>query len=694
MRADHLIVLTLAALSLTMPSFAQGSGAAAAIWHDRGDTTTLDLSTGPGGAAREPGTVFRFIKESQSGTSPKFDVEDERGTAWKVKLGEEARAETAAARLIWAVGYDVDEDYYRASMHVTGMARLARGQQYVSNGNTVTGARLERDVPSEGAGTWSWYTNPFVGTREFNGLRVMMALVNNWDLKEVNNGTSGTSDGGRLYGITDLGATFGRTGNTFGRSKGVLKDYAGARFIEKVTPTYVDFRMNSRPFFLTIFNVRNYRMRTRMESVAKRVPIADVRWICDRLGALSRSQISDAFRAAGFSPDDVEGYTTVVEQRVAILKAVGSPQGAAPQTAAPEASGRMTAGEAADRCVTSTCRQVPVRETLTAITLGTPYAHAIFGGFEQGTGIGGGVQVTSARAIPAVELRATALASTHRAGRLDLEAYVPSLGGNRTHADAWLSYLQRDTEYYGTGARTADRVTEYSIERRSYQGSVYRDLSEHTQGGVYAQVMHARSELAGQTTVSNVLSYGGFLDYDTRDNSVGLTRGVNLIGRVASADSLNRRDGATRYGWIESEFEARSYVPLGSARTSFLARARGLFKTPRSGSEIPYYELSWLGGRQFLRGFHSYRFRDHNMMLLSSELQQTMLAMTAVRGVDAFASADAGQVWGRDAFTPRHWRSGFGGGLQYRHSRSLAARLEASHGVERTEIYASLSRGF
>lgn len=694
MRADHLIVLTLAALSLTMPSFAQGSGAAAAIWHDRGDATTLDLSTGPGGAAREPGTAFRFIKESQSGTSPKFDVEDERGTAWKVKLGEEARAETAAARLIWAVGYDVDEDYYRASMHVTGMARLARGQQYVSNGDTVTGARLERDVPSEGAGTWSWYTNPFVGTREFNGLRVMMALVNNWDLKEVNNGTSGTPDGGRQYGITDLGATFGRTGNTFGRSKGVLKDYAGARFIEKVTPTYVDFRMNSRPFFLTIFNVRNYRMRTRMESVAKRVPIADVRWIGDRLGALSRSQISDAFRAAGFTPDDAEAYTTVVEQRIAILRAVGSPHGAAPQISAPETSGPTTAGDAVDRCLTSTCRQVPMRETLTAITLGTPYAHAIFGGFEQGTGIGGGVQVTSARAIPAVELRATALASTHGAGRLDLEVYVPSVGGNRTHADAWFSYLQRDTEYYGIGPGTADRVAEFTIERRSYQGSLYRDLSEHAQGGVYAQVMHARSEMAGRTSASNVLSYGGFLDYDTRDNSAGLTRGVSLFGRVASADSLNRRDGAVRYGWVESEFDARSYVPLGSERTSLLARARGLFKTPRSGSEIPYDELSWLGGRRFLRGFHSYRFRDNNMVLLATELQQTVYAMAAVRGVDAFASADAGQAWGQDAFTPRHWRSSLGGGLQYRHSRSIAARLEASHGAEGTEIYASLSRGF
>ena len=40
----------------------------------------------------------------------------------------------------------------------------------MTNGDTVTSARLERDVPSKGTTTWSWYDNPFVGTREFNGL--------------------------------------------------------------------------------------------------------------------------------------------------------------------------------------------------------------------------------------------------------------------------------------------------------------------------------------------------------------------------------------------------------------------------------------------------------------------------------------------------------------------------------------------
>ena len=104
------------------------------------------------------------------------------------------------------------------------------------------------------------------------------------------------------------------------RSKGVMKDYVETKFVKKVTPDHVDFVMHSRPFFLTIFNFPNYRFRTRMESVTKHIPIADARWLGNLLGQFSTDQIGDCFRAAGFSPAEVEGYTRVVMQRIDALK--------------------------------------------------------------------------------------------------------------------------------------------------------------------------------------------------------------------------------------------------------------------------------------------------------------------------------------------------------------------------------------
>jgi hypothetical protein len=320
-----------AALLVTVPLSATPALPGGAIWQDRGDVTQLNLLSGPGGTAGEPGEDFRFLKESSSGTSAKFNVVDEHGTHWKVKLGEEGQSETAATRLLWAAGYFVDEDYYRPQIHVREMPRLARGQQFVSPDGTVTGARLERSVPGIDERTWSWYENPFTGTREFNGLRVMMALVNNWDLKEINNVQAG-AEASRVYGVSDLGATFGRTGNSLSRSKGVSSEYADSGFIDAVTATHVDFVLHSRPFLPSAVNVSNYRFRTRMESIVKKVPLDDARWIGQRLGQLSARQVGDCFRAGSFTPADVETYTRVVLQRIAALNALtpaGSPPAAA-----------------------------------------------------------------------------------------------------------------------------------------------------------------------------------------------------------------------------------------------------------------------------------------------------------------------------------------------------------------------------
>ena len=128
-----------------------------------------------------------------------------------------------------------------------------------------------------------------------------MALINNWDLKEVNNDIF--MEGGEPpYEVSDLGASLGRTGNSFARSQGVMKDYAETKFIEKVTPEYVDFVMHSRPFFITIVNVPNYRFRTRMESVTKHIPVADARWVGNSSASFPPNRSATASVPPAFRP--------------------------------------------------------------------------------------------------------------------------------------------------------------------------------------------------------------------------------------------------------------------------------------------------------------------------------------------------------------------------------------------------------
>src|SRR2546423_1098121 len=83
------------------------------------------------------------------------------------------------------------------------------------------------------------------------------------------------------------------------------------------------------------------------------------------------------------------------------------------------------------RCLKSTCRNVPLRERLSVI--GNRNWRAIVGGFEQGSGIGGGAQLSSKDLIPDVEFRANFLASSKLSRRTDLEAFIPRAGSTKNH---------------------------------------------------------------------------------------------------------------------------------------------------------------------------------------------------------------------------------------------------------------------
>jgi hypothetical protein len=51
----------------------------------------------------------------------------------------------------------------------------------------------------------------------------------------------------------------------------------------------------------------------------QRIPRSDAQWIGNLLAQLSPSQIRDAFRAAGYSAEQIDGFSSVVEQRIAEL---------------------------------------------------------------------------------------------------------------------------------------------------------------------------------------------------------------------------------------------------------------------------------------------------------------------------------------------------------------------------------------
>jgi hypothetical protein len=297
------------------------------LWREPKDIKSENLFYGPGGEAHLPHGPFSFLKEDLDGTSPKYDVRDADGVKWKIKLGAEVRPETAATRLVWSIGYHTDEDYFLPEAVVNDLpAHIHRGRKFIEPGGVIRNVRLKRVSGEKKEDNWNWRDNPFVGTHELDGLRVMMAVINNWDLKNVNNAVrelkrpNGETE--RIYEVSDVGASFGRDGIGFShdKSKGNLHAYEHSKFFRKVDPELVSFDVPARPNLFDIFTPRDYFMRLHLRWIGRDISREDAHWVGQMLGQLSSDQVRDAFRAAGYSNGEIDGFSAVVQQRIKELQ--------------------------------------------------------------------------------------------------------------------------------------------------------------------------------------------------------------------------------------------------------------------------------------------------------------------------------------------------------------------------------------
>jgi hypothetical protein len=299
------------------------------LWRDPGDLTKRDLRYGPGSAALAPAAPFTYGGEESTGESPKFRITDARGDTWVVKLGVEAQAETVATRIIWSVGYFADESYYFDRVEIKNLPKLSRGQEFVEGKTVIRGARFEPKRKGIARGVnWDWEENPFVQTRELDGLKVLMVLLGNYDTRLANNKIlTATNDTGTIetrYVATDVGATLGKVGGLGGkRSKNSLEDFQSSKFITGVENGFVKFDYSTKPKgmgkFASFFKPSYRSSQAKKERAMKTITVANARWMGSVLAQLSDDQLRDAFRAAGYDAATMEGFIKVIRARIAEL---------------------------------------------------------------------------------------------------------------------------------------------------------------------------------------------------------------------------------------------------------------------------------------------------------------------------------------------------------------------------------------
>jgi hypothetical protein len=294
-----------------------------AIWRDPGAVERLDFRNGAGAQGGAPAPPFQFIQEHSTGSNPCLSVRDAKGRTWRVKWGDEVRSETFAVRLAWAAGYYVESAYFLPEGRIEDVGTLGRARDCVGEDCTFKDARFELD--EEGVEKmfdehgWAWHDNPFVGTKELNGLKIMLMLTSNWDNKDVRDVARGSNTaifqhrlpGGGIearYLIIDWGASMGKWGSFVFRGKW---DSAG---YESQTPEFVKGVENG--------TVKWGYIGQRTEDATDGISVEDVRWLYQYLGQLTDQQIRDGLLASGATGEEVESFTRAIRERINQLKRV------------------------------------------------------------------------------------------------------------------------------------------------------------------------------------------------------------------------------------------------------------------------------------------------------------------------------------------------------------------------------------
>jgi hypothetical protein len=264
-----------------------------------------DLFWGVGGERLkpDPSVTYTVIEIKRGGFSMGFTVADPSGRKWSAKLPPEATTEVVASRLVWGVGYHQPPIYYVGRWNAEGS----------HDKNPQLPARFRENKPDlhglDAHEPWSYYRGPFVGTRQQNGLLVLMAMLGNSDIKDEQNVIYHLKEplegASRWYVARDLGQSFGRTG-VINAPRGDPKVFEETPFIKGMSGPYVRIDWRGRHGVLL-----------------DHITPDDVHWICERLQRLTDQQWQDAFRAGGYAPQVANRFIRRFKQKIQEGLAVG-----------------------------------------------------------------------------------------------------------------------------------------------------------------------------------------------------------------------------------------------------------------------------------------------------------------------------------------------------------------------------------
>jgi hypothetical protein len=293
------------------------------LWHDPGEIEKMDLTYGPEGPGGAPRPPFRFVEESFAGSNAKIRVTDANSVTWMVKFGGEVSPQTFAARLVSAVGYFAIPTYFVASGTVQGVGPLKRARAHVNVHGRFWNASFERYLDPGtihwlgDARSWSWSSNPFVGTPELNGLKILVMLLSDWDNKDARDIKRGSNTailvypGGEThYAVVDWGGSMGEWGGYLQRDKWQCGDYRRQThdFVRGVRDNEIQWGYSGQ----------------HTKGFTEGVHLNDVHWLLGYLGRISDAQLREGLVSSGASRAGADCFVKAIRNRISQLQSITS----------------------------------------------------------------------------------------------------------------------------------------------------------------------------------------------------------------------------------------------------------------------------------------------------------------------------------------------------------------------------------
>ncbi len=187
---------------------------------------------------------------------------------------------------------------------------------------------------------------------------------------------------------------------------------------------------------------------------------------------------------------------------------------------------------------------------------------------------------------------------------------------------------------------------------------------------------------------SNYLSAA--IVFNSRDEVARPTRGWEMIFKYLWADHAFFNDDAD---FSKLMLDTSYVVPLGWRRQLIAVRANTEVMFG-DDEQIPFFELSSLGGDESMRGYYPQRFLGKGRVLFNAEYRLKLWDFNFRKmwdvTIDGVAFGDAGRVYeDGDDFTDNafeDFRFSYGGGLRIGLSSGLVARLDCGFSPEETGL--------